>query len=290
MTARFIAYKSFDRFSKRYPVTQGCAPDVRRRNIDCTVKEFIAYARQHPGTINYATSGVGSTTHLSGAYFAARTGIELVAVPYKGSEVVADLISGRVGAMFLGGAPWVLQAVKDGKLNALAVTSRTPMRTPLELPTVESAGELPGYEYATWFGFIAPAKVPTRILDQLSRDIRASVQDAEVRDRLAKQAIFPRVLGPAYFVSDGYLTLAILPFIIEGSTPTCGLNHFGFAVEDCEEIAARLAAFGIGKPKKRPADRPYAEVRAADPDGNMFDLSQRGFEETAAARAGKLPA
>ena len=137
------------------------------------------------------------------------------------------------------------------------------------------------------------AKPKIRHLAMISRDpeklakFYAQVFDMEI---IRHVPATPSQPGPAYFVSDGYLTLAILPFIIEGSTPTCGLNHFGFAVEDCEEIAARLAAFGIDKPKKRPADRPYAEVRAADPEGNMFDLSQRGFEKTAATRAGKLPA
>jgi catechol 2,3-dioxygenase-like lactoylglutathione lyase family enzyme len=86
----------------------------------------------------------------------------------------------------------------------------------------------------------------------------------------------------AYFVSDGYLTLALLPFRIEGATPTVGLNHFGFQCEDADEISKRIVEYGLRGPTKRPADRPYAEVRAADPEGNMFDLSQRGFEEQGA--------
>jgi hypothetical protein len=80
----------------------------------------------------------------------------------------------------------------------------------------------------------------------------------------------------AFFLTDGYLTLALLPNKAEGKPN--GLNHFGFQIDDQEEIAKRLANFGIAQPAKRPADRPYAETRATDPDGNNFDLSVHGFQ------------
>ena len=79
------------------------------------------------------------------------------------------------------------------------------------------------------------------------------------------------------FLSDGYLTLAILPHRLEGSSAV-GLNHFGFTVDSRSEIAQRIAEQGLEDPKPRPANRPYAEYRAADPEGNMFDLSEHGFE------------
>jgi catechol 2,3-dioxygenase-like lactoylglutathione lyase family enzyme len=90
------------------------------------------------------------------------------------------------------------------------------------------------------------------------------------------------------FVSDGYLTMALLRHTTEGSAPV-GLNHFGFAVEDREEIARRIRELGMEEPKKRPSDRPFAEVRAADPEGNFFDISQHGFDivETDADRSKK---
>lgn len=84
----------------------------------------------------------------------------------------------------------------------------------------------------------------------------------------------------AHFVSDGYITLAILPHRVDGSA-VCGINHFGFHVESTAEIAKRLADAGLETPKARPSDRPYAEHRAADPEGNMFDLSEHGFEQEA---------
>ena len=81
----------------------------------------------------------------------------------------------------------------------------------------------------------------------------------------------------AYFLSDGYITLAVLPHTAEGSS-TRGLNHFGWKVESNAEIGKKLDGAGLPGPKKRPADRPYAEQRAVDPEGNMFDISEHGFE------------
>jgi catechol 2,3-dioxygenase-like lactoylglutathione lyase family enzyme len=86
----------------------------------------------------------------------------------------------------------------------------------------------------------------------------------------------------AYFVSDGHINLAILPHSTEGQA-TRGLNHLGFQVDDQDEIARRIEAEGVAGPKKRPADRPYAEQRGADPEGNMFDISVRGFQTIAEA-------
>ena len=83
--------------------------------------------------------------------------------------------------------------------------------------------------------------------------------------------------GENCFVSDGYLTMAILKHRLEASAPI-GLNHFGFLVESNEEIIRRSQEFGMETPKKRPADRPFAEFRACDPEGNFFDVSQHGYE------------
>jgi catechol 2,3-dioxygenase-like lactoylglutathione lyase family enzyme len=90
----------------------------------------------------------------------------------------------------------------------------------------------------------------------------------------------------AFFLSDGYLTLAVLPHKLTGEVAV-GLNHFGFHVEDTEAIADKLAVYGLEDPKQRPAERPYAEHRACDLEGNMFDLSVHGFQrsETAPERA-----
>lgn len=94
------------------------------------------------------------------------------------------------------------------------------------------------------------------------------VFDMEIQNRGANGGIF---------VTDGYLTVALLQSHADGKP--AGLNHFGFAIDDADEIAGRLKAFGLSEPVQRPADRPYAETRATDPDGNNFDLSVHGFEE-----------
>lgn len=89
-----------------------------------------------------------------------------------------------------------------------------------------------------------------------------------------------------YFVSDGYLTMAILPHRLTGTVPV-GLNHFGFHVDDQDEVARRIKDFGLEEPKKRPEDRPFAELRACDPEGNLFDISTHGYER---AKKGSVPA
>lgn len=98
-------------------------------------------------------------------------------------------------------------------------------------------------------------------------------------DVLEMEVINSEPDGSAFFVSDGYLTLALLPHRLEGSAPV-GINHFGFAVDDVGEVSKRFAARGLETPKRRGADRPYAEYRGADPEGNWFDLSARGYDET----------
>lgn len=96
--------------------------------------------------------------------------------------------------------------------------------------------------------------------------------------------------GKAIFMTDGYITMALLPNVAEGKAP--GLNHFGWHVEDGEEIAQRMMKQGLARPAKRPADRPYAETRGTDPDGNNFDISVHGYDrvETAVDREKKAKA
>ncbi len=163
-----------------------------------SLKEFVALAKQRPRQINYGSAGVGTTTHIGAAYFFSRAGIDLVHVPYKGGELIADMVAGRVEAMVVPVA-FLLQYIKDGRLQALGVTTREPLQSPLEVPSIEQAAGLPGFQYATYYGFVAPAKTPKAIIDQLSRDIRQVTEEKELREKFAAQAIFPRDLGPADF-------------------------------------------------------------------------------------------
>jgi catechol-2,3-dioxygenase len=98
-----------------------------------------------------------------------------------------------------------------------------------------------------------------------------------------KMTVVPGSEGTnARYVTDGYLTLAILPHRLAGSAAV-GLNHFGYAVDDTEALAQRMVAYGVESPKLRPADRPFAEYRAVDPEGNWFDLSEHGFADPESA-------
>lgn len=166
-----------------------------------TVKELIALAKQRPGAINYGSAGIGTTTHLGAAAFAASAGVEMVHIPYKGAELMTDLLSGRVELIFVP-VPFVLQQIRDGKLIALGITSRESMQTPLVVPAIAQT-DLPGFEYSTYYGFVAPAKIPSGVAAQLSQAIRVVTEDAEGRERLISQGMFPRTLGPAEF--DRYI-------------------------------------------------------------------------------------
>jgi tripartite-type tricarboxylate transporter receptor subunit TctC len=167
-----------------------------------SLREFIALAKQKPDAINYASSGVGSPTHLAGAYFASQAGISMVHVPYKtSSEVISDLLTGRVQATFVPAA-FLLGPIRDGKLLALAVTTRSAMRAPLDAPSV-SEEAIPGFEYATWFGFVAPAKVPAPIVAKLSQALQSASYEADVRAKLQAQGIVPRTVGLSEF--DAYM-------------------------------------------------------------------------------------
>jgi tripartite-type tricarboxylate transporter receptor subunit TctC len=157
-----------------------------------TLSEFIALAKQQPDKFYYASSGIGSQTHLAGAYFAREAGIKMVHVPYRdSSQVIADLLTGRVQASFVPLA-FVLGQVRDGKLLALAITSREGIEVPVKLPSVSEV--IPGYEYNTWFGFIAPSKVPSAIIERLSKALQRVANTAEVKEKLSSMAVFPHTL------------------------------------------------------------------------------------------------
>ena len=156
-----------------------------------TLAEFVALAKAKPGTINYGSAGVGTATHLGGAYFASQAKIDIVHVPYKvTSDLVSDIVTGRIQATFSPIA-FMLAQVREGKLLALAVTSRARVPVLPEVPTVAEAA-IPGYESSTWYGFLAPARTPRAIREQLARNLREISEEREVKEKFAGQGIFPR--------------------------------------------------------------------------------------------------
>ncbi len=153
-----------------------------------SVKELIALAKAKPGTLNYASTGIGSSNHLSMEKFKQMAGVDITHVPYKGSgPAVTDLLGGQVGVMF-DNIPNVIQHIKAGKLKALAVT--TPTRSPHvpDLPTVSEAG-VPGYEVGVWFGFAAPAGTPQPIIDKLNAEIVKALKMPDVKEKFSAQGV-----------------------------------------------------------------------------------------------------
>ncbi len=151
-----------------------------------SVRELILLAKAKPDTLNFASSGNGQSTHLSGELFNTMAGIKLSHVPYKGSApALTDVIAGQVPLMFdtmLSAMPFV----KSGKLKALAVTS--PARSPAapDLPTIAESG-LPGYSVFAWNGLLAPAGTPKTVIAQLSEELKKAMALPQVKDRFSAQ-------------------------------------------------------------------------------------------------------
>jgi tripartite-type tricarboxylate transporter receptor subunit TctC len=148
-----------------------------------TVPELIAYAKANPGKLNMASSGNGSTIHVSGELFKMMTGVNMVHVPYRGgAPALTDMISGQVQVMF-DNVPTSIEFIRAGKLRALAVTTATRSEVLPDLPTV--ADFVPGYEASAWYGIGVPKGTPDDIIDKLSKEINAILAEPKAKARLA---------------------------------------------------------------------------------------------------------
>ena len=163
-----------------------------------TVKEFVDYAKANPGKLNYSTAGSGTATHLSMAYFAGLAGIDMVHVPYKGTnEAVNEVLAGRADAVIaanIGALPFV----KDARIRTLGVTSAKRSKFLPELPTIAESG-VPGYEFDSWLGLLGPAGMPKATVDQINLAVAALLREPVILDRLARQGIEPQALSPEAF-------------------------------------------------------------------------------------------
>ena len=154
------------------------------------LKEFVELAKSKPGTVNYGSAGIGTSTHLAGAYFALKSGIDIVHVPYTVSAtIIADLLGGRIQASFVPLA-FVLPLLQDGRLKALAVGAKEPVTNPLAIPTALSQGV--DYEYGTWYGLLAPSKTPKPVLATLNQAMAEVGKDPEFLEKVRAQGIEPR--------------------------------------------------------------------------------------------------
>jgi tripartite-type tricarboxylate transporter receptor subunit TctC len=148
-----------------------------------TFREFIAYAKAHPGQVNFASASVGSIGHLTGELLNNAAGIRMQHIAYKGSgQAVIDLLGGQIQSMFSGMSS-VMSHIKAGKLRALAVTGAQRSPAAPDVPTIAESG-FPGFEATAWYGVLAPAGTPRPVIDRLHDQIVRALKVPEVRERL----------------------------------------------------------------------------------------------------------
>ena len=163
-----------------------------------SVAELIAYAKARPGQLNYGSGGVGSTPFLATELFKSMAGINVVHVPYRGgAPALADLVAGQLSFM-IENVPGTLPFVKDGKLRALAITSRQRLALVPELPTMQEAG-VRGYEMIGWNGIFVPKGTPPEIVARLNGELVKVLRSAEVGEQMARLGAVPVGDTPAEF-------------------------------------------------------------------------------------------
>jgi tripartite-type tricarboxylate transporter receptor subunit TctC len=144
-----------------------------------TMEEFIAYAKANPGKLNYGSTGIGTSSHLSGFMLSQRSGVDTTHVPYKGADALKDLLAGRVQFMFAT-IPSVIQHIHAGGLRAIAVTSVKRSRSLPNVPTVAEKG-FPGFEAGSWFGFFAPQGTPEAVMNELNKAVNEALPALEAQ-------------------------------------------------------------------------------------------------------------
>lgn len=169
-------------------------PSVRAE----TVQELIQLARQNPGTLTFASSGNGSSQHLSGEMFKVMAGVDMLHVPYKGAApAVADILAGHVKLGFHN-MPDVVPHLKSGSLRAIAVTAATRAAALPDVPTIAESG-VSGYAAEVWFGVFAPAGTPPPIVDRLHEEISNALTDPEIKGKLEALGNEVSGIGPVAF-------------------------------------------------------------------------------------------
>ncbi len=197
---------SFDVTKDFAPITlAGVTPNLLVANPGVPfndVKGLIAYAKANPGKLNYASTGNGTSNHLSFELFKAMTGTQVTHVPYKGSApAVTDLIAGQVQVMF-DNTPNVLPHVKAGKLKALGVSSKARSQFAPDVPSVDEAG-VPGYDVTVWFGVLTVAGTPPDIVKRLNTEMVKILTSPEVKERISKSGVDVVAGTPEHF--SGFL-------------------------------------------------------------------------------------
>jgi len=166
-----------------------------------TVADFIRYAKANPGKLNMASSGNGTSIHLAGELFKARTGIFMTHIPYRGSgPAMVDMLAGNTDVMF-DNLPSAMPHIQSGSLKAFAVTSAVRSAALPDLPTVAEAGGLPGFEASSWFGLLAPAGTPPDIVNRLQQEVAKALNVPAIKERLTAQGAIPSGDTPQAFTN-----------------------------------------------------------------------------------------
>ena len=186
---------------------------VKKELPATTLAEFIAYGRANPGKLTYASSGVGSTAHLSASQLEVRTGMKMVHVTYRGAlPALTDVMAGHVD-MFFDTLATSVPLYLDGKVKLLGVADEHRAAAVPDVPTMAEAG-LPGFKSVTWFGLVAPPGTPDTIAGKLNRDTMALLNSAEVRTLLAKLSLEPGATSPAettkFFAEEAALWIKVI--------------------------------------------------------------------------------
>ncbi len=174
------------------------ADKARSMGID-SAADFVKYARANPGKLNMASSGNGTSIHLAGELFKSMSGTYMVHFPYRGSgPALLDMISGTMDVMF-DNLPSSMPQIKAGKLKALAVTSRQRSAAVPEVPTVEEAAGLKGFDATSWFGLLAPAGTPPDVVSRIQQETAKALNSPAIKEKLLAQGAIPSGNTPAEF-------------------------------------------------------------------------------------------
>ncbi len=186
------------------PITLiGSAPNVLIANVSSpinTVADLVKYAKDHPGALSFASSGVGGANHLSGELLKVMAGIDMQHIPYRGAApALNDVMAGHVPLMFDGLAT-VSKHLQEGKIKAIGIT--TLKRSPLApgLPTINESG-IKGFEVSSWFGLYGPSQMPPQALEKLSQEFQLALGSNEIRDQFSRLGVTPGEMDTPTFTS-----------------------------------------------------------------------------------------